>query len=378
MQIRRYIQKQIEADLGKGKALLLFGARQVGKTTLVNNLLRPELDIYLNADQAETRDLLETTNLSRLSSLVRKYERVVIDEAQRIKGVGLTLKILIDNFKDKDLIVTGSSSFELANKVNEELTGRKFNYHLLPIAELELAASGKTIVELGEEREERLILGSYPEVVVATSLEDKQRAIKLITESYIFKDILTLGLVKDTGNLERLLRAIAFQIGSEVSLSELATVSDLDRKTIARYLNICEQAFIIFALPPLRRNRRSAISKMKKYYFYDLGIRNALVRNFNLLEARDDFGALWENYCIIERMKRNSNLGLSPETFFLRDYSGKEVDYIEYDNDKYQALEFKYRADRPPKGTTEMLKDHTGQEVSLSVVNKDNILDHIL
>src|SRR3972149_5561008 len=371
MKIFRYLQDKIKANLGKRKILIIYGPRQVGKTTLVKEFLSAPNSVYYNCDQDETRILFEEANLEKLGALVRKYDTVVIDEAQKVTGVGLSLKIIVDNFPEKNYIVTGSSSFDLANSVSEPLTGRFFSYTMFPIAELELTGSGKNPIELRESLESRLIYGSYPEVITASDYETKKEIIKNIASNYLFKDILVLGVVRNPDDLRRLLQALALQSGQEVSHTELAQTLRIDKNTVKRYLEICEKLYILFSLPPFVSNKRKSISMMKKYYFYDLGIRNALINNFNPLTSRNDVGALWENYMIAERMKWNAARGFDPTYYFFRSYDKQEIDLFEDEGGVINGYEFKFTKDTISR-TTMKVFDQDIKGKRLELINKDN------
>ena len=372
--ISRYVTSQIKSDFGKQKIVILYGPRQVGKTTIAKELLAHEpRSVYYNCDQEETARLFSAHNLARLSSLVGAHKFIVIDEAQRVPGIGISLKILIDNFSRTSFLVTGSSSFELAQKIHEPLTGRHFTHTLFPIALCELAHL-RDRVALSESLEEYLLFGGYPDVVSSQDRAEKRRRIEEITADYLFADALNLSVVKDPGMLRRLLQAVALQIGSEVSTAELANLLGIDRKTVVRYLDVCEKLFILVALSPHLSNKRNAIAKRKKYYFLDVGIRNALINNFNALSLRADSGALFENYAILERMKRNAARERRPTYTFWRSYQGREIDLIEELDGKLEAFEIKLSRDAPSKGTREyFLSEMRG--ASFSLVNRDTLQD---
>lgn len=370
MKIYRYLQDKIKDNQGKRKILIIYGPRQVGKTTLVKEFLSVPNSVYYNCDQDETRALLGEANLEKLGSLVRKYDTVVIDEAQKVTNIGLSLKIIFDNFPEKNYIVTGSSSFDLAKSVSEPLTGRFFSYTMFPVAELELAHT-KNPVELLESLDNRLIYGSYPEVITASDVETKKEIIKNIASNYLFKDVLALGIVRNPDDLRKLLQALALQSGNEVSHSELAQTLDIDKNTVKRYLEICEKLYILFSLPPYVSNKRKSISMLKKYYFYDLGIRNALINNFNSLTSRNDVGALWENYMIAERMKFNSARGFDPIYYFFRSYDKQEIDLFEDEGGIINGYEFKFTKDGISRTTRDVFnEDIKGNKLEL--INRDN------
>jgi len=339
--IIREIQKSIESRLFKGKLIIIYGARQVGKTTLIKNIGNLYLDrsIYLNCDEPDIRLALTDATSTKLKNLVGQKKMVLIDEAQRVKNIGLTLKLFADEIKDVQVIATGSSSFELSNIINEPLTGRKYEYHLFPISLRELSS---TFGWLETERllEERIIYGMYPEVILKT--EEKKNLLKEITRSYLFKDILSYDGIRKPEVLEKLLAILAAQIGSEVSYNELSNTVGVDKDTITKYIDILERAFIIFRLNPFSRNIRTEITKMRKIYFYDTGVRNALISNFTNLDRRNDKGALWENFLIIEKMKMNQALDLDVKRYFWRTSQQQEIDYIEEIENDLFTYEFTF------------------------------------
>jgi len=339
--IIREIQKSIESRLFKSKLIIIYGARQVGKTTLIKNIGNLYLDrsIYLNCDEPDIRLALTDATSTKLKNLVGQKKMVLIDEAQRVKNIGLTLKLFADEIKDVQVIATGSSSFELSNIINEPLTGRKYEYHLFPISLRELSS---TFGWLETERllEERIIYGMYPEVILKT--EEKKNLLKEITRSYLFKDILSYDGIRKPEVLEKLLAILAAQIGSEVSYNELSNTVGVDKDTITKYIDILERAFIIFRLNPFSRNIRTEITKMRKIYFYDTGVRNALISNFTNLDRRNDKGALWENFLIIEKMKMNQALDLDVKRYFWRTSQQQEIDYIEEIENDLFTYEFTF------------------------------------
>jgi len=376
MRIKRYLKPLIKADFGKGKIIIIYGARQVGKTTLIKEILAEHHNtVYYNCDQAEVARLFEEQNLAQLSSLVSAYNIIAIDEAQRVNNIGLSLKLLVDTFPEKTFLVTGSSSLELAHKVTEPLTGRHFTHMLFPISLGEMRQT-VDLATLLETLDDRLIYGSYPEIVSQSDRTERRRRIEEIANDYLFRDILALGAVRDIGILRRLLQAVALQIGSEVSTAELANLLGIDRKTVVRYLDVCEQAFILFSLSPDQVNRRNAIAKQKKYYFYDVGIRNALLANFNQLSLRSDAGALWENLQVIERMKYNAAKQKTPLYTFWRSYQGNEIDLIEAFDGERTAFEMKLTGTTANKKSREyFLAEMKGTK--FSIINRSNFIDYI-
>ncbi len=343
--IKREIEDIILKRLFKGKAILIFGARQVGKTTLVNDLANKtgEKCLYLNADEADVRSIFSNTTSGRLKSYIGNQKIVILDEAQRIENVGVTLKLITDQIKETQVIATGSSSFELANKTNEPLTGRKYEFFLFPFSFRELVNENGLIQEK-RIIEHRLVYGNYPEVVVEPGMEKEH--LKLIAGSYLYKDILTLENIKKPVLLEKILRALAFQLGNEVSYHEIGKMVSAKSDTVEKYIDLLEKAYIIFKLPAYSKNVRNEISKGKKIYFYDNGIRNAVIGNYNDIESRTDTGALWENFVISERFKYNIFKNEDIDMFFWRTTQQQEIDLIEESSGKLEAFEIKWNKQR--------------------------------
>jgi len=338
----RTINNRLVASLFQGKAVILFGARQTGKTTLVRSIFSgfEGEKVFLNCDEPDVRLALEGRTSTELKQFVGNARLVVIDEAQRIRDIGLTLKLLVDNWPGLQILATGSSSFELANRTREPLTGRKFEFHMHPFTMEEIWHNeGKTTAR--RTLHQRLVYGSYPEVV-STGNQRADDLLREITTSYLYKDILMWKDIRKPEILDRLLRALALQIGSEVSLNELGQTLGVDKHTVATYLDVLEQAFVIFTLMPFSRNLRNELRKSRKIYFWDTGIRNALLNNLNPVELRTDVGALWENFLVAERIKRLQNAGQMSRSFFWRTHQQQEVDYIEESAGELLAVEFKW------------------------------------
>lgn len=339
--INRELEKQITQRLFKGKIIILSGARQVGKTTLIEMLLKRRKDkfLYLNADEPDVRELLSFATSTRLKTIIGNNKIVFIDEAQRVKNIGITLKLFADQIKNVQVIVTGSSSFSLSNEINEPLTGRKYEFFLFPLSFPEMVRHNGLL----EERrllEHRLIYGYYPEIV--TKPAEEKELLKLLANSYLYRDVLTLEPIKKPILLEKILRALALQIGSEVSFNEVAQLVNADQGTVEKYIDLLEKSFVIFRLPAFSRNVRNEIKKGKKIYFFDNGIRNAIIGNFNLLINRNDTGALWENFLISERMKFLYYNNIAVNRYFWRTVQQQEIDYIEEQEGKLSAFEFKW------------------------------------
>ena len=345
--ITRTLQSVIEQKLYKGKIIVLLGARQVGKSTLFEQLKETVFAgmsvVSFNCDEPNDRALLTDANSADLSAMVKGNRVVLIDEAQRVQNIGLTLKLLADKFKDVQVLVSGSSSLDLANKINEPLTGRKFEYLMLPISTEELInASG--MLETQRLLESRLIYGSYPDILFQKT--DTKELLLELTNSYLFKDIYTLQDLRKPEVLEKLLVALALQTGSEVSYNELSQTVQVDVKTVERYVNLLEQCFIIFKLNGLSSNMRNELKKSKKIFFYDNGIRNALLQNFSPLNLRNDVGALWENFFISERLKFNNYHNRFTKMYFWRTQQQQEIDLVEDNEGIITAYEMKWNENR--------------------------------
>jgi uncharacterized protein len=369
--LKREIQKGIENKLFKGKAIVIYGARQTGKTTLVSLIQKKfENSLYLNCDEIDIRQKLGEKTSTELLSLIGNKKIVIIDEAQRVKNIGLTIKLIVDNAKDVQVIATGSSAFELSDKIKESLTGRAFEFYLYPFSLTELKEVYNQ-QQLQRIIEDRMIFGMYPEVV----LKNDKDILSLLADNYLYKDILTYKNIKNHDVLIRLLQAIALQIGKEVSYNELASLVGIDKKTIESYIMILEQAFIIFRLGPFSRNLRNELKKLRKIYFYDTGIRNALINNFNQLHIRQDSGALFENFIISERLKYNHNNNLRKNLYFWRTHQQQEIDYLEEYEGQLKGYEIKLSKDsfKAPKQFLETYKNS-----SVKLINKDNCLDWLL
>ena len=343
---KRKFENSIKKDFFKGKVIIIAGARQVGKTTLVEHILESYNNIVsLNADNPSDKLMLEGRDFDFLDNFIADRDIVFIDEAQKIKEVGNTLKLLVDNYgKKKQIIATGSSSLNLLSNTSEPLTGRKYVYELYPLSVTEIY-SQRHPLDLDKELENLLIYGSYPDIY-SGSLRVKEEQLLEITRSYLYKDILELEDVRNSSSIDKLLSALALQVGSEVSLRELSNLLNLHIGTVERYIDLLEKNYVIFRLPPYYTNQRKVLSKQNKIYFYDLGIRNALINNFNPLSKRNDIGALWENFLIIERMKLNAYTNRYVSNFFWRTYDGAEIDYIEKYADSLDGYEFKWNKEK--------------------------------
>lgn len=368
--IPRIIQQEIEKNLFKNKVLLLIGARQIGKTTLLKQVLQncTEKSLWLNADESDVKIKLENaTTSTQLLQLFGNAKLIVIDEAQQVEDIGLKLKLVIDTNPELQIIATGSSAFELLQKSNEPLTGRKKEYHLYPISFSEMVSHTSLLTEQ-RLLENRLIYGSYPEVI--NNPGNEKEVLKEITNSYLYKDVLRYDGIKKASVIDKLLVALALQVGSEVSYNELAkTIGNINSATIEKYIDLLEKAFVIYKLPALSRNLRNEIKKGKKIYFYDNGIRNAIINNFNPLALRNDKGALWENFLISERMKKNSYNKHYCNTYFWRTFDQAEVDYIEEYDGALHVFEFKWKTNNK-KVPASLLNSYTVN--TTAIVDTDN------
>ncbi|MFP4473508.1 MAG: ATP-binding protein [Candidatus Omnitrophota bacterium] len=371
MILQRDVQRRIESHLFKGKAIVIYGARQTGKTTLARLIQQNYADDaqYYNCDEIDIRQAFGRKTVTELRPLVGSKRLVILDEAQRVEDIGLTIKIMVDNFKDVQVVATGSSAFELSDKIKESLTGRAYEFHLYPFSMRELTALYAPH-ELPRMINDRMIFGMYPEVV----FDNDQELLGQLADTYLYKDILAYQNIKSHDVLIRLLQALALQIGQEVSYNELGSLVGIDKKTVESYIGILEKAFIIFRLSPFSRNLRNELKKLRKIYFYDTGIRNALINNFNPPNLRQDTGALFENFLIAERIKQNSNLGRRRNIYFWRTHQQKEIDYIEEAGGELKGFEFKTARGKykPPR---EFLKAYPNSTVEL--INRENCIEFV-
>lgn len=376
--IHRDLQPIIESRLHKGKAIIVIGARQVGKSTLLKHITSKcsEPVLMLNCDEPDIKEMLTNTNSTELRMLIGGNKIVLIDEAQRVPDIGLTLKLITDNMPDVQLLVTGSSAFEIQNNINEPLTGRKFEYHLYPISTSELMSTGG-LLQVKQTLESRLIYGSYPDILNQQNEDLARELIMTIANSYLFKDLLSLETIRRPVLLEKILTALALQVGSEVKYNEIAQLVGTDNKTVEKYIDLLEKCYIIFKLNALSRNVRNELKKGKKIYFWDNGIRNAVIQNFSPVSMRQDMGALWENFFISERMKYNHYKGRWVKSYFWRTTALQEIDYIEEENGKFEAFEMKWN---PRKANSVIPKPFLeSYEVDYkSVITPQNYLEHLL
>ena len=375
--IPRAIKNEIAEKIQQktSKAIILYGPRQAGKTTLVKEIIG-ELSLRalcINADEYRYHEVLSSRDATQLTALVSGYELLFIDEAQRVANIGVSLKILIDTHPKLKIIVTGSSTLELAQGVSEPLTGRKWTYTLFPISQLELTQLHNTF-ELDQQLEERLIWGSYPEIFSLKDRQERRSYLAELSGDYLYKDVLKLSGIKNPDKLQPLLKLLAFQIGQQVSMNELGTALGMGKDTVAKYISLLEKSFVLLRLGGFSRNLRKEVSKNSKYYFYDLGIRNAIISDFRSPADRNDLGHLWENFLIIERFKRNAYRQHHPNPYFWRTYTGAEIDYLEDFEGRLQGYEIKFskRKARAPQTFLNEYENSTWQ-----LVSRDNVFDFI-
>ena len=373
--ISREIIQNIHSKLDDNKAIILMGPRQVGKTTLLK-YLQKEMNIpsvWWNGDEPDIRRILTESTSTQLKGLIGEAKLLIIDEAQRIENIGLTLKLIVDSIPELKVIATGSSSFDLSNKINEPLTGRKWEFMMYPISEQELI-NHHGILEEGRLLEQRLIYGFYPEIV--THSGQQQELLLELTNSFLYRDIFSLENIKKPINLERLVQALAFQIGQEVSINELAQTAGLDFHTVERYISLLEKSYVIFQLSPFSRNLRNEIKKSRKIYFFDNGIRNSVIKQFNPMGMRNDQGALWENFLMAERLKVLEYNKIATNSFFWRNHAQQEIDYIEERNGEIHAFEFKWN----PKAKIRFSKSFTNEykpQITKGI-HRQNYLEFVL
>lgn len=373
--IGRIQEHNISQWTGRGKAIVVIGPRQIGKTTLMQKITSsyPSKVLWLTGDDPEARSLLKNISLAELRAIVGTHQTVVVDEAQRFHNAGLTLKLFTDHLPDVQLLVTGSSALDLAAETKESLMGRKFEFPLFPISFVEMTEHHGLLTEKSL-LEHRMIYGYYPEVV-NSSPQSAQKLLNELTDGLMYKDLLTLDQLKKPSLLVKLLQALALQLGSKVSYNEVAQLIGADPLTVERYIDLLEKAFVLFRLPSLSRNARNEIKKGRKIYFLDNGIRNAIIKNFNPLNLRTDTGALWENFLLAERMKRNAYTDHFCNTYFWRTTAQQEIDYIEEYGGAFSAFEFKWnlkKAPRFPKRFLEAYPDST-----TTAITKDNFYEFV-
>ncbi len=376
MKIERIAQVQIQNALLPGKVIVLYGPRQVGKTTLVKEIQSSvnRRTRLINADELTYREALASQKRQTLDEVLADAELLIIDEAQRVPDIGINLKILIDNHPEVTILATGSASFDLANKINEPLTGRRITFHLYPLSYPELSRffgpfEARTLLE------QWLVWGSYPEIVTCPP-HLRARLLGELVGSYLFRDLLELEGVRRADKLVDLLRLLAFQVGQEVSLAELATSLGMNRRTVERYLDLLEKVFVIYRVGGFSRNLRKEVTKNSRYYFFDNGVRNSLIQSFNPLTQRDDVGQLWENFLMTERWKAHTYADRSVNRYFWRTYDQQEIDLIEEEAGRLHGFEFKWKARAMSKTTQEQfLASYPAAE--LNVISQDNFVEFL-
>lgn len=374
--VYRYITKQVIKSLSPAKVVGVFGPRRSGKTVLLSSIkeeiVKKNPVLVVHGENLDVIDALSSQRVSTLKRFVGKNKYLFIDEAQKISNIGVNLKLIVDTLPDVSVLVTGSSSFDLRNKIGEPLVGRSKYFYLYPFALIEVGADD--LLKQKGLLEEQLIYGFYPQVYTADTASQKREQLESIRDGYLLKDILELDNLKDSLFIYNLLRQIAFQIGQDISYSELASNLNVNKKTVMRYLELLEKSYVIFSLQGFSRNLRKEYTKSPRYYFWDNGIRNSLISNYNNLNSRDDVGKLWENYCISERIKYLKYKQISANKFFWRTYDQKEIDLIEERGGKLYAFECKF-SKKDAKAPKEFFKTYPHSK--FFVINKENYLDYL-
>lgn len=375
MDIPRILQTQIESKIGQQKVILLYGTRRTGKTTIIEKIVQkyPKESMLLHGEDMQISFILQNRTISNYQNLTSGKKIIIIDEAQAIPEIGKILKLLIDTVKGITVIATGSSSFDLVNSTGEPLVGRNFEFYLYPIAQVELSTI-ENFIETNQNLEERLLYGGYPELWHLNTIQEKEAYLKQMVNSYLLKDLLSFENVKGADILFKLLQMLAWQVGSQVSTVELASGLQINKATVERYLDLLSKVFIIYPLSGYSNNLRKEVTKSKKWYFFDNGIRNALISNFSPLSQRNDIGQLWEQYILSERIKINRYNNYQPQYYFWRTYDGQEIDLLELNNGQLQALECKWK-DTKAKIPVAFAKAYP--DANFSVVNKNNYLEWI-
>ena len=376
--IQRDLKAVLESKIGKGKVLLLIGPRQVGKTTLLKNILTSvssEKKVqFWNCDESDVRQFLSEANSAKLKSFVGNSDFIVIDEAQRVKDIGLTIKLLHDSFPNVQLAVTGSSSLDLSNSINEPLTGRKFEYNLFPFSTNELVNHTSMLEEM-RLLKNRLVYGFYPDVV--NNPGEEKEILTNIVNSYLYKDVFEFQDIRKSSVIEKLVQALALQVGSEVSFNELGNLLGIDTVTVQRYVDLLEKAYVIFHIRSYSRNVRNELKKSIKIYFYDNGVRNSVISNFSPVDLRSDIGVLWENFLISERIKNNAYHNKNAKYYFWRTTQKQEIDFIEEAEQNLFAYEFKYN---PKKANSKcpLTFSNNYPNIPFDVITSENYMDFVV
>lgn len=369
--VERYAATRLTPWLNKNKALVITGARQVGKTTMLKKIFsESEQILWLNADKNTVREKLSQQNIQSLKQIIGSYKTIVIDEIQRVVNAGLLLKILVDNFSGLHIIATGSSSLDISEKVFEPLTGRHLLFHLYPFSMAELYA-GKSPFEIEQQLPFHLVFGNYPDVY--NNKEIAETLLKNLTHQYLYNDVLIWKDLRRPELLDKLLKLLAYQVGSEVSFNELSNKLQVKSETVESYINLLEKSFVIFRLNAYSTNARKEVTKMCKIYFWDNGVRNAVIGNYNSLTMRNDVGALWENFMISERMKMNTTMDVEVKSYFWRNYNQSEVDYIEVNKEKINAFEIKWNM--PQKITFNKAFLNMYPNAETAIINRQNFTE---
>ncbi|SHI47749.1 hypothetical protein SAMN05444280_102212 [Tangfeifania diversioriginum] len=377
MKIIRELQKNLERHIAPNKVIVIVGARRVGKTYLLNQLIKKLKEPYLffNGEDFETHRLFEPQTAEYYRQILGNHKLLIIDEAQKVPQIGNKLKLIVDSISDIKIIVTGSSAFDLNNTTGEPLTGRKITYTLFPFSEKEFRQTEENLTSRRDRLKQRLIFGNYPELIHLKDISQKQGYLKEIINSYLLKDILVFENIKNASKIINLLRLIAFQVGSQVSLQELGKQLSMSKNTVERYLDLLSKVFILFKMEGFSRNLRKEVTKSSKWYFYDNGIRNTIIANLNPLNLRNDSGMLWENYMIAERLKYQSQESVLVNNYFWRTYDQQEIDLIEERGGNLFAYEFKWLK-RNAKIPVAWKKNYP--EAEFQVISSDNYYEWLV
>lgn len=376
-EIERAVINVVNKKAQPNKVLLLVGARRVGKTRFIKNYIHnfPKNKVLkLNGEDIEDVALLARRSVANYKRLLKGIALLAIDEAQHIPNIGLILKLIVDEIENIKVIVTGSSMFDLNNQLGEPLVGRKYTIYMYPLSQIEFSKEENYKIT-SEKLEERLLFGGYPELVHLNQWQDKQEYLQEIINDYLLKDILIFQNIKKADKIYNLLRLLAFQVGNEVSLNELGNQLQISKNTVESYLDLLTKVFVVFKVEGYSKNLRKEVTKSSKWYFYDVGIRNAIIKNFNILQNRNDVGQLWENYLIVERMKKQEYQRIIGNNYFWRTYDQQELDWLEEKAEKLSAFEFKWNANKKVKIPTAFGKAYT--EANFEVITKENYLDFI-
>lgn len=376
MYIHQHLLDVLSQGIEPNHALIIYGPRRIGKTTLLKKFLNKIQDpLFVTGEDRDIQYFLSSQSIEKLRTFVGKHQYLLIDEAQVIPNIGLNLKLLVDHCPNLKIIATGSSAFDLANQIGEPLTGRKKNLLMFPLSQMELSKI-ETPHQTRGRLEERLIYGSYPEVILQPDIKQKRAYLEELTIAYLYKDILALDGIKKSNKISKILQLLAFQLGKEVSLTEIGQQVGLNKATVEHYLDLLEKSFVLIKVPGFSRNLRKEVSKSSKYYFYDTGVRNAMIHQFNALSLRNDLGELWENYLILERLKKQAYQNLFSNNYFWRTYDQQEIDWIEEREDNLHAYEFKWGSNCKVKEPVAW--KNTYQNSCFEVIHQDNYLDFII